>query len=296
MVTQCEEAKKPILETLIESDLQKWYNDTSTYFPPPKSKHKEICPDLSTRFYFHNRETDEYIRIPCNRYSCPVCGRKKIQRLYAALFKYFSQYKFMRLFTFTIRYQLSDDPQEHYKILSKCFALFIKEIRRSPMLSEKQQRVKYVRCIDFHKTGFTHYHGLFSEFIPIKVAIPIWRHVVQKVTGRAGHVGSVVAVGMLNAKNASSYICKYVCKAAQEVVSRWRRYSKSGRLALFDIVHRSGKWSLVIADDQNLSFHYSQYFSALKDQSPDPWSSYFTSTQLDITTQNFSSLDPENSS
>jgi len=296
MITQCEEAENPSSDLSEQSDLELWYNSRDNYNPPPKAKHPEICPTLSDRFYFHNRETDQYVRIPCNRYSCPVCGRKKIQRLYAALFKYFSQYQYMRLFTFTISYELSDDPQEHYKNLSKAFALFIKEIRRSPMLSKKQRSVRYVRCIDFHKSGFTHYHALFTQFLPIEVCIPIWRHVIQKVRNREGHVGSVNAKGMLNAKKAASYICKYVCKTAQEVVSRWRRYSKSGRLALFDIVHKSGKWSLVIMHDDCFSFRKSDFYACPHSQSPDPWASYFTCTQLDITTQNFSSFDPENSS
>jgi hypothetical protein len=242
---------------------------------------REVCPNRSNSFIFYNHETGEHAKIPCNRYSCPVCGRKKVQRLYAALVKYFEPYKFMRLFTFTISTKLTSTPEEHYKLLSKCFADFFKEIRRCPLLSQKQREVGYVRCIDYHISGYTHYHALFNQYLPIKTCIKIWRHVVQKNSNMSGHVGSVVAVGMLNTKKAASYVCKYVLKAAQDSECRWRRYTKSGKLALFAKHISSGKWTVLLAD-----IVFADTFSR--------WLTgpVFTRSQYDITPQDFKELPP----
>jgi hypothetical protein len=194
--------------------------------------------------------------------------------LYAALFKYFKQYKILRLWTFTVSSRIGSTEEERFKLLSVAFSLFIKEIRRSPLFSERQRQLAYVKCIDINQNGHLHFHALFTEFIGIKDAIPIWQHICKRLSGVEGHICSIHAKGLISTKNATRYICKYVLKAAQEIILKCRRYTKSGKMALFDKRAPNGAWYIVFdsirlyeAQDQRIA------------------NAYFTSKQKDITFQ-----------
>lgn len=249
--------------------------------PNPLTAVKELCPHRSTSFIFYNHETGEHARIPCNKYSCPVCGKQKIRRLYAALYQYFSKAKYMRLFTFTIRYSYTENKDDFYKLFSRAFALFFKEIRRSPHLSEKQRSVEYVRCLDYHQTGFVHYHCLFTEYLPQKLLYDIWNHILRRLRNRTGQQGTVNTKGILTCKTAAKYICKYVLKAAQDCQIRIKRYTKSGRLALFKKHVSTGKWSVMLVE---------QVFCFTEDSFK--LYSYLTSNHNDTTPHNFEGSSP----
>jgi hypothetical protein len=235
------------------------------------------CPTPAKGMFLYNWQTGNYTKIRCNRYACPVCGKLKVRRLYAALYKYFRQYKFLRLWTFTLSSKIGDSEEFRFKLLSQAFSLFIKEIRRSPLFSERQKKMCYVKCIDIGQNGHLHFHALFSEFIDIRQVIPIWQHIVHRLSNMEGHICSVHAKGIISTKNAARYICKYVLKAAQEIILKVRRYTKSGKMALFDKRAPNGAWYIVF---DSIRLYEAQDMRIA--------SSYFTSIEKDITFQNLS--------
>ena len=203
------------------------------------------CPDEVKHLNFYNKKTRKFVPIPCKRYKCPVCGQFKVRRLYAAMLKYFQQFKYVRMFTFTFTTSGGFSVEDHFKIMQKAWQATWREIRRSSIFSHKQNNVQFVRCLDLHQSGYIHYHVMVTEYLPVQEVARIWNRSLQKVSGLLGHVGSVHAAGILGHKVATRYVCKYVIKVAQELSGKTRRFSKSGRVRLFDVRISTGEWIIV---------------------------------------------------
>jgi hypothetical protein len=203
------------------------------------------CPDEVKHLNFYNKKTHKFVPVPCGRYACPVCGQFKIRKLYSAMLKYFQNFKMLRMFTFTFTTSGGHSIEDHYIIMQKAWRILWKEIRRSSILSSKQNKAQFVRCLDLHKSGYIHFHVLVTEYLPVKDIAHIWNRSLQKVSGMLGHIGSVHARGIANSKMATRYVCKYVQKAAENLRSRAHRYSRSGKVRLFDIRVSTGEWIIV---------------------------------------------------
>jgi hypothetical protein len=235
------------------------------------------CPTPANGMFLYNWKSGHYTKIRCNRYACPVCGKIKVRILYAALYRYFQPKKWMRLWTFTVTTQIGNSEEERFKILSEAFSLLVKEIRRNPLFSKTQQNFCYVKCIDIGENGHCHFHALFDQFLQVKYIWPVWRRLLQRLSGLPGHLGSVKAKGMLTSKAAARYVCKYVLKAAASIEIKCRRYTKSGKMPLFEKRTSNGFWYLVY---DSIRIYEAMDFKAA--------SAYFTCNNKDITFQDLS--------
>jgi len=214
------------------------------------------CPNHAPNFRLWNTQTGELVPLPCNKYSCPVCGRKKLQKLYSALNRYFSQFKYIRLWTFTLSSTVAVDRINHYKILSECWRRFVTELRRSKYISKKMRLVSYVRVCEPHVidsdrpkldlfNDYFHFHVLFTEFIPIDFVMKIWEHICQEYCQVNNHIASCWVKGMVNCKAAAKYVCKYVSKGASLLSKFQKKWTKSSRVSIFDRQLPTGIWKVI---------------------------------------------------
>lgn len=219
------------------------------------------CPNSRTGWYLCNIEEGKYIHLPCNLYSCPVCGRKKIQKLYKALVTYFGQWKYTRLWTFTLSSKMGTDIQSHYKLLAETWRRFTTEIRRNKCFTKSQNGVQYVKFIEAHKSGFIHFHVLVSAYLPWKNIQALWERCARDTCKVDGHIASANVRGVLSARPAAKYVTKYVTKAVFEIEIRIRRYTKSGRVSLFKKHQSGGGWFIYISHE-DISYERSREFEA----------------------------------
>jgi hypothetical protein len=213
--------------------------------PNPSTPWRPICKQGPKSLSFFNPKTGEYTSVPCKRWDCPVCGVQKKQRLYVAMKRYFMQFKWIRMWTFTFRSNSQYTIEEHYVIMQKAWRIFWKEVRRCPFLTKAQRHVQFVRCLDIHKSGYIHFHCLFTEWILQKTLYILWNDCLSKVTGNSGKHGGLRADGFQGASGASKYVCKYVSKASEQITGHSHRYSRSGKVRLFDIRTNKGEWVII---------------------------------------------------
>lgn len=250
------------------------------------------CPTPSLRHRFMNTETGETTIVPCNRYKCPVCGPIKATKLRAALTKYFSQFEYIRMWTFTL-VNISDmDHLEHYRLLSECFRRLVIELRRNKIFSEKQKRFHYVRVAEPHLSkrskdgiganfGNYHFHVMVTEYFVWEQVQPIWEHICQELANRKIHTGQASVVGMPSASQAAWYVVKYVMKGAHTMLKFQKKWTKSGRVSIYLKKNPSREWVLV-----DLSRDISDLFA------PCVSGIYLTSTESRPTSQDFADLSP----
>lgn len=190
-------------------------------------------------------ETGELIPIPCNAYVCDVCGKKKLRRLFAGIQKYLQTWKHIRLWTFTLTTRHAGSSAQHFNQLRSSWKLFLKEIRRNSALSETQRNFQYIKVVERHsatnadgtekKVVGVHFHVLVSEYLPYAVVQMLWERCVEKVLNTSErNLCRVNVRHSLNAKNGARYVCKYVTKSVQDFRARIKRWTKSGRVAIFN--------------------------------------------------------------
>lgn len=200
---------------------------------------------------FLNRTTGEIRAVRCKCYSCEFCGKRKVQRLFSAVERYFSQFTYIRMWTFTAApsgLSLSD----HRKMMQKAWTVFWKEFRRSKFIAEKQRKVKYFRVVEAHQSGYIHYHVLVTEWMKWEFVQNLWNWSLAKVLKVSlepqKRLGSVNVKASHSAKSAAGYVAKYVIKAVKEGLNqRIRKWSRSEKTAIFDVPVKDesqGKWEL----------------------------------------------------
>ena len=227
-----------------------------------------LCPNVKRNFVFLNWRTNEKIPVPCNRYDCPVCGPKKAKKLYHAINRFFSKIKVVRLWTFTLSSGVAVTPVEHYNLLKEGWRRLTTELRRSKYLRADQRNFQYVRVLELHKSGYAHLHVLVTEYLPQKFVQSCWEHICQDLCNVQGHVASANVKGIRNSASAARYVVKYVLKCAREATFAVRRYSRSGKVALFPKHVSSGDWYFVRLDIE-FSVQFRNYFPDLPLLVPD---------------------------
>lgn len=214
------------------------------YYPQLQFDKLTECPNRKG-YYLINLNTGELAELNCNTYDCPYCGPRKMAKLKKAVYNCFSTMDYVRLFTFTFRYTYFIN-QEHCIIRSReIWRRFINNIRRDKKLSEKQRNFQYFKIVEFHETGYPHFHVLCDNYLHQSVLIKHWQKAIRTVMGWTGNCGTVNAKGSRNAQRATHYVSKYVTKTAlayekynlQKIYNydrrRFRLYSKSSKLQLF---------------------------------------------------------------
>jgi hypothetical protein len=178
------------------------------------------------------------------------------------MIKYFSQFEYVRLWTFTCTTRHSISSREHFNVMRKAWRIFTKELRRNKALRESQRNVQYIKTVELHKSGFVHFHALFTQYVPQSIIGAIWDGACRAVLKQNTHVASAyVSAHRHNAKRAAMYVTKnvakgtgnkdailYVTKADEdfkklsELGKKVKRWSKSGKAAIFEKKESNGKW------------------------------------------------------
>lgn len=239
------------------------------------------CPNIRSYLTFVNTETGLQIPVPCNSYSCPFCGKIKARRLYNALFTYFKQFKIIRFWTFTISSDIGLDKKQHYKLFGEIWRRFINEIRRNVLFSKKQQNFQYVRVAEPHKSGYIHFHAIFTEYFPRDILQKLWDNLCKRLSGREKHTGTCIVKGIISTKNACRYISKYVLKSASILFKHQKKWTKSNKTGIFPKKVKQGEWIVIkFGRDPKLTDNSTVYFGGLV------YNRYLT------TSQELSDLDP----
>lgn len=130
------------------------------------------CP-VHTGLFFVDKVSGETRAVPCSRYDCDYCGPRKVFRLKCALIDAF-QGKSLRLFTFTFTNRFHVDPAAHYDVMRRAWHSFLRDLRRHPDFTAHQRKVAFFRVTEQHKSGYTHFHVVFTAFLPVQTIQAIW--------------------------------------------------------------------------------------------------------------------------
>lgn len=155
------------------------------------------------------------------------------------------------MWTFTYRHSIFKDKGDCYANTSKIWKYFITYLRRSQLLSRVQAKSIYIKVLELHKSGFIHYHVLFSTYLPVHVIRAMWQKAINIVMGSVGWNGNVnISKKPISKSSAGRYIAKYVTKAAQDLTVNLRLWSKSEKVKIFE-VHKSSDL-IINAKSENL--------------------------------------------
>lgn len=218
------------------------------------SEQLQYCPNCES-YILQNVQSGEFIRLGCKRYACEYCGPKKALKLKRALNKYFSKFKFIRLFTYTVRTTAFKDRKHWNFLASEVWRRYINNMRRNPNLTKSQQNFQYVKVTEFTKKGYIHFHVIQTQYIDWKFCYKTWNEAIAVVLGRylvwdgdkvadGDQLGAVNIKGIATGKHATNYVVKYLVKSAKDLArnseeltglarQRVRLWSKSERISFF---------------------------------------------------------------
>lgn len=219
---------------------------------------------------FFNRETGEVRLVRCKCYNCEFCGKRKVQRLFSAVERYFSRFSYVRMWTFTAS-NAGLSKESHAKLMQKSWQRFWKEFRRSKFLTDETKAVKYFRVVELHESGYVHYHVLVTGWMKWEFVQNLWNWSLAKTLGissvNAERYGSVNVRASHSAKSAAGYVAKYVIKSIKDRMrTNMRKWSRSEKTALFDAPAarvEGEKWELHRVDNL-ASEAYSLYLSEFR--------------------------------
>lgn len=214
---------------------------------------------------FVDTETGELHNVKCKCYACEHCGRIKIIKLTNAIEDWLKSHDKIRMWTFTLTTKFANTSVEHRKQLQKVWHHFMRNLRRCNALSTKQKSLQYVRVAEFHskyeknsliekRVRGMHYHCFFTEYLHWQTVSQLWELACESVIDskvKLGHVN--VRSHSLSAKQASRYVAKYVMKSVTDSLQKIKRWSKSGKVALFAKVEivAKGKFKIVDLREEN---------------------------------------------
>lgn len=202
-----------------------------------------VCGCRRTQgMYLFNKETKKIKYVNCKAYICEFCGVLKIQRFRNALKMYLSSWKFIRLFTFTQHTPDKLSVVKQNKNFAKAWQIFVKNVRRDKSLSKKQLNFQYVKIVEFTERGYLHYHVVIDNFLPIKVIRKIWDEALYSVFGYIGGRGGINIKVTQNSNSCVKYLTKYITKMSSKKFVNLRRWSKSGKVALFEVFVSDKNW------------------------------------------------------
>lgn len=188
--------------------------------------------------FFFDIIDGKILKANCKAYICPSCGPKKAYKFQVALTKYLNNFDFVRLFTFTQHTPPNLNLVHQTVHLSRAWSVFVKYVRRDPRLSKKQQKFDYVRVVEKTKRGYFHYHVCMSTFMPVLIMRELWNRALWLTFGRVGGRGGINIKTIANAKNVAKYLTKYLAKGVGEHFGNSRRWSKSNRVAIFELNYK----------------------------------------------------------
>jgi hypothetical protein len=232
------------------------------------------CPNCES-YILINEQSGEILRLGCKRYACEVCGPKKAYKLKKAITNYLKNFKFIRLFTYTVRTTIFKDVRHWNKLSREVWRRYINNIRRNKLLTDSQRHFQYIKVVEFTKKGYIHFHVIQTHYLDWVVCYRAWNEAIAVVLGRSlvwsdnkiincDQLGAVNIKGIANAKHATNYIVKYLVKSAKDVaeksytlmgveVKRVRLWSKSERVSFFRKKEGCHGWRFTIVAREEIN-------------------------------------------
>jgi hypothetical protein len=216
---------------------------------------------------FFNQTTGEYYPFSCKCYKCEFCGVRKIARLRRAMSQWLSQFKHIRLWTFTVSSAVIDDRNFHTKVLQLAWKTFITYVRRCNALPKSVRFFQYVKIFEPHASGYLHIHAFITDYLDWHVINAIWQTSVLSAAKfllkedknseqmfkflEVSKIAHCNVKGIFGAARAASYVCKYILKFLEQSSGEVKKiWSKSGNCTIFSdtskiFVNGVGKFELI---------------------------------------------------
>ncbi len=156
---------------------------------------KNYCKSQAVIYDIPNSSGGTIVHKPnnCNSWDCESCRKKKAfslkSRIQAGIVK-----QSWRLLTLTL------DPKtislaDSLRRLSHLWDIFSKALRRN------YPDLKYIKVIEFHKSGYPHLHIIFNKYIPKAQISKLW-------VSRGG--GEIIDIKQIKTKQIANYISGYL--------------------------------------------------------------------------------------
>jgi hypothetical protein len=173
-----------------------------------------------------HRKSGKRYRLSCGKYTCPVCGNRKVGRIRNRVLDGTLDPETMLTFTF----QENDDvdPQA-------AFNRFVTSLR------DDGHRVRYFRVTERTRAGKRHYHALVEGWLPYRELSKRWK----RATG--GKSKWIHARAIHDRKGAVRYITKYMTKALAHHFEKGERRYTASRGVLPPVIHEKGEWDTWIS-------------------------------------------------
>lgn len=196
---------------------------------PVENEKLTLCPNV-TGLFFVDKLTGAVKPVPCDKYTCEYCGPRKIYRLKCGLIEALSG-KSLKLFTFTFTNRFHESPIQHNEVMRAAWHNFLRSLRRHRLLTDHQKKVAFFRVTEQHKSGFTHFHVIFTTFLPVTVLQDIWASSVATALGfvptshfahvdissfKPGRASRGISKAAGHNKHAVNYVLKYLVKSFAE--------------------------------------------------------------------------------
>ena len=170
--------------------------------------------------------------LPCDTWSCIVCGHDKRRRLVAHYAQKFSSSSAIHLCTFTLDPSTNVQAHESRKYIVYLWKLWRKQANRLARKCNNGANIEYVATVEFQKrTGLAHLHVIADlPGIEPDAAAALWTGLgggivadVQPVA-RAKFFGAGEDGPRGSVQRAVGYVLKYALKDATENAVKGRRY------------------------------------------------------------------------
>jgi hypothetical protein len=212
--------------------------------------------------HIYNDITNKYFTRDCGCYNCPECSKKKKQKLWAILNNELKTWQFKSLWTFTLSSDLIDNPILHYQCLAYSYQATIWDLKRNGYLDKhffqkknvksskwfKGSKIifknyfKYFKVAELHKSGFTHFHVVFNQYVDYNIVNKYFEHHViefckiYEIDTSREYLCNANVSNKYSSKFVANYLLKYITKtieASREHELFTMLYSKSRNIPAF---------------------------------------------------------------
>lgn len=156
-----------------------------------------ICPSQAKNPAFIDACTGRVFQPPCNKWSCPVCRRKKAKAFYAAALREFHGCR-VRMLTLTHRQDPNLTIEQHWQLHRTAWRVFVQLLWKYERRRGAWRKPRYLRVLERHRSGIPHAHVLFDAFFHRQPAQRLWNTACRRAYRKLGFAEPAQKLG--NAK------------------------------------------------------------------------------------------------
>ncbi len=146
--------------------------------------------------------------LPCNLWSCPVCGPKKAMRLKYILIDIIKLNNLDHILTLTLKPDRIPEKYLHPIKKTGYFITYLFNRFRLTLQRKLKTKIKYVWVKEFQNNGNAHLHILVNRFLPERILRREWTRI------GGGHSLDIQQVRNIEA--AAVYITSYITKGFKD--------------------------------------------------------------------------------